>query len=264
MTYEENANIKIDHSPLFRNGIGDKKNIGVVLCHGFTGSPHSMRPWAKHLMAQGYTVSMPLLPGHGTRWEDLGNTNWHSWVREVKNQVYSINDKCNTTIIIGLSMGGALALKMASEDLVDAAVVVNPGTIIDDPRRFATGVMQYLQDSLPAIGNDIKKPGVVEGAYPRVSVKATHQLKKLFHEVRKSLKDVEVPVLLFRSRKDHVVTDKNIGIIKKKIKPQYLRIIPLYNSYHVATLDYDAEDIFIKTDEFIEKIASGEHKHTVT
>ena len=53
--------------------------IGVLLVHGFTGSPASMKPWAQALADQGYAVEVPLLPGHGTRWQDLNQVSWTEW-----------------------------------------------------------------------------------------------------------------------------------------------------------------------------------------
>ena len=52
---------------------------GVLVLHGFTGSPHSMRPWAREWARRGYAVELPLLPGHATRWQDLAGTTWQDW-----------------------------------------------------------------------------------------------------------------------------------------------------------------------------------------
>ena len=57
----------------------DGNEVGVLVCHGYSSTPQSMRPWAQHLADQGYTVRLPLLPGHGTTWQDLGRTRWTDW-----------------------------------------------------------------------------------------------------------------------------------------------------------------------------------------
>lgn len=101
---------------------------GVLLCHGFTGSPASMVPWARHLAARGYRVRVPLLPGHGTRWHDLNATGWQHWYDHLEAELESLARDCTRIAIAGLSMGGCLALRLAQQrhDDVDALVLVNP------------------------------------------------------------------------------------------------------------------------------------------
>ncbi|CAM5292638.1 Carboxylesterase OS=Streptomyces violarus OX=67380 GN=FHS41_005791 PE=4 SV=1 [Streptomyces violarus] len=102
----------------------------VLLCHGFTGSPQSLRPWAEHLAARGLTVSLPLLPGHGTRWEDLRMTGWQDWYAEVDRELRLLCERREQVFVAGLSMGGALALRLAAKhgDAVSGVVVVNPAS----------------------------------------------------------------------------------------------------------------------------------------
>src|SRR5687768_3783788 len=83
--------------------------IGALLCHGFTGTPQSMRPWAEHLAGQDLTVTLPLLPGHGTRWQELNRTTWHDWYAEDERALLALHQRCDTVVVMGLSMGGTLA-----------------------------------------------------------------------------------------------------------------------------------------------------------
>ncbi|MFJ4940988.1 alpha/beta hydrolase, partial [Streptomyces pseudovenezuelae] len=101
---------------------------GVLLCHGFTGSPQSLRPWAQHLAEHGLTVSLPLLPGHGTRWQDMALTGWQDWYAEVDRELRALTERCTSVFVAGLSMGGTLALRLAAKhgDAVRGVVVVNP------------------------------------------------------------------------------------------------------------------------------------------
>ena len=102
--------------------------VGVLLCHGFTGSPQSLRPWAEYLAERGLTVSLPLLPGHGTRWQDMQLTGWQDWYAEVDRELRALLERCAQVFVFGLSMGGALALRLAAKhgDAVSGVVVVNP------------------------------------------------------------------------------------------------------------------------------------------
>jgi len=89
--------------------------VGILLSHGFTGSPASMKPWAEHLAAQGYAVSVPRLPGHGTTWQDMNKTTWADWYGEVERAFEALANQVDTVVVCGLSMGGGLALRLAAD-----------------------------------------------------------------------------------------------------------------------------------------------------
>ena len=89
--------------------------VGVLVCHGFTGTTQSIRPWAEHLASAGLTVAAPRLPGHGTRWQDLNATGWDDWYGEVERTFDDLRGRCDTVFAMGLSMGGMIAQTMAIE-----------------------------------------------------------------------------------------------------------------------------------------------------
>ena len=102
--------------------------VGVLLSHGFTGSPASMKPWAEYLSSQGYAVSVPRLPGHGTTWQECNKTTWADWYGEVERAFEALANQVDTVVVCGLSMGGALALRVAADhpERVAGLVLVNP------------------------------------------------------------------------------------------------------------------------------------------
>src|SRR3954468_17441690 len=106
----------------------DGAPVGVVVCHGFTGMPGSMRPWAEALAAAGLTVRLPRLPGHGTRWQDANKVGWQDWYDELERAFDDVRSRCEQTFLVGLSMGGTLSLRLAERrgDDVAGVVVVNP------------------------------------------------------------------------------------------------------------------------------------------
>ena len=85
----------------------------VLLCHGFTGCPQSLRPWAEYLAGQGLTVSLPRLPGHGTTWQEMARTRWEDWYAEVDRAFGELQATASEIFVMGLSMGGCLALRLA-------------------------------------------------------------------------------------------------------------------------------------------------------
>jgi carboxylesterase len=223
----------------------DPSTVGVALSHGFTGGLGGIAPWADALRGAGFRVATPLLPGHGTSIEDLAGRSWHEWYDAYEAAYLELARECSAVVAAGLSMGGALALRLAAHRPVAAVSVVNPGLVIDDPRSHLSAVLRHVMRTVPGIRNDIKLAGQDEGAYEAVPVAAAHQLKLLFRDTVASLPQATAPLQVFRSTVDRVVTsERSMGAIAARYGGADIRIVRLANSYHVATLDHDAETIF--------------------
>lgn len=233
---------------------------GFLLCHGFTGSPVSMRPWAEHLADRGMTVSLPLLPGHGTTWQQMNRTTWTQWYATLERAFVRLRDACDTVFVGGLSMGGALVTRIAQQHGADVAgiVLVNPAIKVEDPRLKALPVLQRVVPSLAGIGNDISKPGQSEGAYDRIPLKALHSQTRLWAEVIRDLPSVTQPVLLLRSAVDHVVPASSSALLLSRISSTDVTEVILQESFHVATLDNDAPRILAETDAFVERLVRAD------
>lgn len=238
-------------------GRGENARIGIALSHGFTGSPASMLDWARSLAAAGYAVTLPLLPGHGTSWEELASSRWQDWYGTFEAEYLRLAARTDHTFVAGLSMGGTLALRIAAHHPVTGVVVVNPGLTFSDPMARFTGILRHIRQTVPAIGDDIKKPGVTEGAYPMTPVAAVHQLRLLFRDTLGCLDKVQAPTLVFQSTVDRIVPPSSVAKIQKRLGSGELEIVPLHNSYHVATMDNDAGFIFDRTGDFIQQHSAG-------
>jgi carboxylesterase len=217
--------------------------VGALVLHGFTGSPRSMRPWAEALAAADLTVELPRLPGHGTTWQDLATTRWDDWLGEAERAFGSLRERCDQVFVMALSMGGALALRLAEVhgDEVRGLVLVNPFVRSENRGRSLIPVLKHVVTSVPGVGNDIAKPGQDEGCYTRVPLKAFHSLVQGQAVVRADLAKVTQPVLLLRSADDHVVPPSNAAYVLAHVGSADVTEQVLPRSYHVATLDHDAE-----------------------
>lgn len=231
--------------------------VGVLLCHGFTGSPQSLRPWAEHLAGHGLTVSLPLLPGHGTRWQDMQLTGWQDWYAEVDRALRELLERCRQVFVAGLSMGGTLALRLAAKHgpSVAGVVVVNPGISTHGAAARLLPVVRHFVPTVKGLAGDIAKEGVTELGYDRVPLHAADSLRNFFGLVDGALPQVTQPLLLLRSPQDHVVPPEDSARILSRVSSRDVREVLLEQSYHVATLDHDAERIFEESLAFIGRLA---------
>lgn len=239
--------------PFLHDGSDD---IGVLLCHGFTSTPQSMRPWGEHLAAEGLTVRCPRLPGHGTDWREMNRTRWTDWYGCVVHELDALAARCATVLVGGLSMGGALALRLAQERaaLVAGLVLVNPSVTTLRRDLALLPLLSRVVASVPPVGNDIAKPGATELAYPRTPLRAANSLRELWRVVRADLPRVTQPVQVYRSAVDHVVEPVNSRIVLDSIASTDTTDVVLPNSFHVATLDNDAQTIFTGSVAFARRV----------
>ncbi len=231
-------------------------SVGVLLLHGFTGSPASMRPWGEALADRGWTVRVPRLPGHGTRWQDMNITTWQDWYAEADRNLLELIARCERVYVCGLSMGGALTLRLAEQhgEAISGLVLVNPAVHTERLDRHLLPIVKHLVGSFPGISNDIAKPGVDEVAYDRTPLKAAHSMMQMWSEVKDDIALVRQPVLLFRSAQDNVVEASNAEWILTHVASTDTEEVVLADSQHVATLDHDAQTIIDGSVEFIERL----------
>lgn len=232
----------------------DGTDVGVLVLHGFTGSPKSVRPWGQTLADAGWSVRVPRLPGHGTRWQDMNVTTWEDWYAEAERSFEELAASCRSVYVMGLSMGGSLTLRLAEQrnDIAGIALV-NPAVHSERADRHLLPLLQRVIPSFPGISNDIAKEGVDEGAYDKIPLKAAHSLSKLWSLVKADIHKVSQPLILFRSTQDHVVEPSNAAFILNHVSSADVTEVVLENSYHVATLDHDAPIIFEQSADFIRR-----------
>jgi carboxylesterase len=239
------------------------RRIGVLLSHGFTGSPGSMRAWGEFLAEQGYAVEVPRLPGHGTTWRDMNTTTWADWYGELTRVFDELAAANDAVVVGGLSMGGALVLRLAADaaqrdggDKIAGVVVVNPAVATKRWDVKLLPVLKHVLGAMPGIGSDIKKDGVVEDAYKHTPLKAAHSMMSAWPVLVADLGSIKAPLLYFRSAVDHVVDELSEPLILERVGSTDVTVTRLENSYHVATVDNDAERIFEDSAAFIARVTA--------
>jgi carboxylesterase len=236
---------------------GGEGDVGVLVLHGYTSSPFGMRPLAEHLAAAGFAVELPRLPGHGTRWQDLRTTTWRDWAREAIAALEVLRTRTAVQTVLGLSMGGTLALHLAeTRDDVAGAVLINPFVMTSDPVAKLVPILKLFVPSVAGLGNDIAKEGGDEQPYDRNPVRSQASVLELGERVRRGLERVTCPLLVFTSRQDHVVEPANSAEILAGVSSGDTEQVWLESSYHVAQLDHDGPEIAERSVAFLRRVAA--------
>jgi carboxylesterase len=218
-----------------------------------------MKPWGEFLAERGYAVEVPRLPGHGTTWQEMNRTVWTDWYGEASRVFERLSAETDAVVVAGLSMGGALMLRLAADhpDRVAGVVVVNPALATKRLDVKLLPIIKHLVPSFPGIANDIKKPGIEEHGYTRTPLRAAHSMFRAWPPLVADLPRITAPLLYFRSTVDHVVDELTQPLITARVSSREITERRLEQSFHVATLDNDAPQIFSESADFVARVSAG-------
>ena len=231
---------------------------GALLIHGFTGCPQSLRGLAKAFAGAGFATELPRLPGHGTSPDDMKTTGWAEWSKTVDDAYDELAARCEKVVVAGLSMGGALASWLAgTRPEIAGAVLINPAVkpLGEEMVNILRQTLDQGVEFMPAVGNDVADPDQKELAYDAMPVASLLAWALEQDAIDKSLETIRSPILLITSRQDHVVSPDNSDYLASKVSAPVERVW-LERSYHVATLDYDREEIERRAVEFARKVTA--------
>ncbi len=215
---------------------------GVLVLHGFTGNPQSMRPLAEAFATAGFAVELPLLPGHGTSVADMIDTGWKDWSAAAEEAYGTLAARADKVVVAGLSMGGALAGWLGGRHPEAAGFVFVNAVATEPPgvRELVQSMLDAGETTMDAIGSDIAKPGAVEASYDATPLAPLASMIDAASDVSSALAEITAPVLVCNSPQDHVVPVTDSDFIAATVRGPVERLT-LERSYHVATLDFDAE-----------------------
>ena len=239
-----------------------RPDIGVLLVHGFTGSPNELRPTGAALADQGIGSRCFLLPGHGTHPDDMVGHPYTDWIEDVERGLDAVLATYDRAVIVGLSMGGTLALNVAARRAGDARlaglVTISAPLVLDDWRlgfaSLITRVVKWQAWGKP----DIKDRSTWDGqiGYRRIRTQAVLEMLALMRDTRCRLAEVCQPILIVQSREDHVVPPRNADLIRDGIGSPDRRVVLLDNCYHVSTLDFDASRVNDEVVNFVRHVGA--------
>lgn len=233
----------------------DQGNTGFLFLHGFTGSTYEGRDFAFHFARKGYAVWVPLLPGHGTKPEDLEQVVYGDWINAVEKYYSRMREHYQKVVLCGQSMGGALALHLAANTSPDALVTLAGAVIMKDWRlKLLPVAKRLIKYQYKSKGPDIrdKEAKGKSASYHKYPIKSLIQFLRLLDKVRPELPKVKCPSLIIHSRRDHTITYNNLDFISKHISSPVKQTLTLKNSYHVISVDQEKELIFGTIEKFLE------------
>ena len=230
---------------------------GVLVVHGFTGNPSSVRELAERFAAEGFHVEVPRLTGHGTVIEDMMPTRWSDWSADVEAAYKVLASRCKKVVVAGQSMGGALTLWLAAHHPEIAGIVcINPvaqGRTAEEI-AFLEVIIESGEESLPGIGSDISDTQVVENSYAGTPLRAAYSM---YVEGAAPLAEhypkMVMPMLLINSVQDHVVEPTQSDFLVAHYSGKVERVM-LEKSFHVATQDVEKETVMSRSVTFAKQV----------
>jgi carboxylesterase len=247
----------LDPGPFFFEG----GRVGVLLIHGFTGAPTEMRGLGEHLAAGGYTVSGPLLPGHGTEIEDLAGRKWPEWAAAVEAAFSELADRCDQVFVGGMSLGSLLTANLAAERPVAGIILISPAIFLANPLARLTWITNLVPFTVSqeGAGTDLVDPEADKRAwcYEVIPGRAAHQVALLNKRVVKLLPRITAPALVVMSSRDAQLKYESGPYVIENIASADKTLMPLHNSGHNILVDAERESVWEATAEFIGRIVAG-------
>lgn len=232
--------------PIFKKGKLSKGKIGILFLHGFTSTPANLHDYAEFFAKEGYTVSLPLLSGHGGIPADLRQVSWEQWLDEVLESYDELSEICTRVFVVGLSLGGALALQLAANRkripkifLLAPAVFPKPlfrrASALYIPLLGFCGLKYWIH-----VAGDVKNPQGFELGYQWVALNGMKQLNACMNQTQKILPKVKTNTLIFQPKIDHLNPAKMTIKILERLGSKKKDLVWLENSYHAIPQDFNA------------------------
>lgn len=229
---------------------------GILLIHGFTGSPSELRWLGEKLNRAGYTVAGCLLAGHGTTVEDMADTCWRDWYFSAEKSLLELRRKCDTIFVIGLSMGGLLSLYLSMFHKVKGVVSLNAPIYLVNKKTLFVPLLRHIKrfTGKPYRTSEVQAAREEQTfSYDRIPLKALHSLREFIKVLCKELPGVEVPAMVIQSCQDRVVEPKSAKYIFEKIASPEKTLHWFKNSGHLITLEGEREALLSLILEFFQE-----------
>jgi carboxylesterase len=233
-----------------------RETIGVLLLHGFTSHVSSVDGLVPYLEAAGIPYRVPILRGHGTRYQDLRGVTARDWYVDAESALIDLWNYADRVVVVGFSMGGLVALELAMRHPDKLAGVVTAAAALKyvDPLAGLAPLLAKFVRYWP-MPDPFHDPAARERArnYPKCATDALASLWSYSQEIASRLREVHVPIRVLQSKKDQVVAPESANIIYEKVSSPHREIIWYHKSGHEMMMDLEAEEVFEDIMEFVHR-----------
>lgn len=234
------------------------EQAGVLLLHDLSGSPQMFDNMAEALEATGFTIDVPLLPGHGTKLADLAEMTWDDWSAAAQLALDELASRSGPVVVIGIGMGATLACWIsAQQPQVAGVVVINPvaapvpDEAFDMLRAMLKDGAEYLQPLRPDVSD--RRAQIV--AYPTVPVATLISMFQAVNDMAEGWGEIHVPMLVVTSARDHRVLPHNAEYLSERVQGPVDTIV-LERSFHLATIDVEHQELENEVLKFVERVTA--------
>lgn len=232
----------------FFKGTNEK---AVLLLHGHTGAPSEMRLLGEYLNSKGFTVKCVLLPGHGTTPEDLNETTTDDWYAEAERVCCELLSSHSKVMVAGLSMGGLLTIRMASQLPIERAAILAAPIYLQDKRVPLFPILKYFIKYLPKQKRNYHEAAKYNVAYDKMPTKPIGSILQMIKTAKAEyIPKIEIPCLIMQSKIEHTVAPKSAQYIYDNIKSKVKKLVWFEHCGHILTLDNEREKVFELVGEF--------------
>ena len=238
--------------------------VGVLLIHGYTGSVAETRPMGVYLAEHGLTVRCPLLPGHGTRPEDLTRISWQAWVGEVESALLDLQGRCGSVFVGGLSLGSLLALWLGSQHTEIAGLIpMAPATRVQNrllPLALLLRFFFKFNPLGPMGDDDLGDPQGIERVwcYDETPMWGAGEVYLLQRKVCRALPQVQQPILIFQGRRDAHLHPLAAQELYDVVASTYRTLVWLEDSGHNLLVDGERESVWAQSYDWMMGVLGGE------
>ncbi len=238
-----------------------KGQVGVLLIHGFTGTPYIFREIGQLAANAGYTVSAPLLAGHGTHPNDLEKTSKEDWYQSILIAYDDLAKQCKTVYVVGVSFGGNLCLKLAAERNPKGLILIGvPRWIyryiwarIFTPIFILLGI-RYFNKGLSDVVDEDSLLGGPNLSYLKIPLLSVRELFKVMTTwTDLYLPKISVPTLIVQSDNDGLVVPKSGKYLFEHLTTESKELIWISRPHHELHIGDGQEQIYNYIIEFINR-----------
>jgi len=229
---------------------------GVLLLHGFSGSPGEMNYPGEMIIRNGYSVSIPRYPGHGTSIEEMAETTPEQWYGAAREAYLELSRRAPRIIIAGLSMGGLFALRLAHEFKTEQVALLSTPAGINDRRIYLLPLLGLFKKFMWEESSDrgVNDPHIRKNHicyWQGLAVRPAWKTYKFMKNTLKLLPEIESQVLIMQGDHDQVIPSDSAEQLKARLGSKDVEIFRAPRSNHAITVDFDRKEVAQKLINFL-------------